>query len=56
MPSTLDHYFVLHRQKPDLTESFLCLQNLAAWGTAGFLAYYIWVVPERKVIQEQKVP
>ena len=32
------------------------LQNLAAWGVAGVLAWQLFVVPERRAMQEQQVP
>lgn len=34
---------------------FLSLQNLAAWGVAGILTYYIWIKPERQARAEQEV-
>ena len=31
------------------------MQNLAAWGVAGGLYYYIWVRPERQAEQDRLV-
>lgn len=31
------------------------VQNLAAWGVAGVVAYYLWVKPEREAELERKV-
>jgi NhaP-type Na+/H+ or K+/H+ antiporter len=30
-------------------------QNLAAWGVAGVVAYYLWIKPERDLKEEQEV-
>ncbi|CAK9224359.1 unnamed protein product [Sphagnum troendelagicum] len=29
-------------------------QNLAAWGVAGVVAYYLWIKPERDLKEEQE--
>ncbi len=31
------------------------VQNLAAWGVAGVVAYYLWIKPERDIKEEQEV-
>ncbi|KAH9566726.1 hypothetical protein CY35_04G144400 [Sphagnum magellanicum] len=31
------------------------VQNLAAWGVAGVVAYYLWIKPERDLKEEQEV-
>ena len=49
---------LLHREKRSDVRVMICplfAQNLAAWGVAGILTYYLWIKPERQRAEEQQV-